>query len=466
VILQTVERSEISSLHRLDAWYFVAPGAAAIRRLDKAKALGLETISIGGGNGLGRAWMPNRLKQIHAGPGEPSRKYLKPYDVFQYLPMAHADLSISATKGMDAYALKPGWILQTRSGRNLGLNAIVDEYMADFVISDDLIRIDIPDERLRYYATAFLRSKTGHGILRRDKSGSVIDHLSPQQVEAVEVPLLSSDIVDAVAELMKKSQEALENARAYLHEALQDYSEKLPAIDRSKASANGWTVNFSDFTGRLDAAFYHPAVRALAESMVECGGVPVGSVAEAIKPPGRYKTIYVDEEHGLPFMSGTQILQQQFAKPQYMSPSAFKDVEDYKLEPGWSLYQADGRSEKNLGVTSMVTSARKGWIASGHVGRLKPKNPEDAGWLWLASRTEHFAMQLKAQASGSVVDATYPEDAERVILPPKLDIDGAAIVAAWEGFATSERLEKEAVAAFDAALGEITGIDDSELEDD
>lgn len=466
VIIQTVERSEISALHRLDAWYFVAPGAAASRRIDKAKALGMTTRTLGGEQGLGRAWMPNRLKQIHASPGEVSKNYLKPYDVFQYLPMAHADLSVSATKRMKDYELKPGWILQTRSGRNLGLNAIVDDYLSEYVISDDLIRIDIPDERMRYYTTAFLRSKTGRGILRRDKSGSVIDHLSPAQIESLEVPVLEEGVIDSVAALMKRSQDTLAASRTFLQRQIDAYQKALPAIDRTARSAQGWTVNFADFTARIDAASYHPLSHAVAADLLAAGGVLTKDVADVLKPPGRYKTIYVDEGHGVPFMSGTQILQQQFAKPQYMAPAAFKDVEDYKLAPGWTLYQADGRSEKNLGITSMVTSARDGWTASGHVGRLRAKDKADAGWLWIASRTDHFAIQLKASASGSVVDATYPEDAEQVVLPPRLDVDSAAIIEAWEGFALAESLEAKAVAEFDKALAQLTGIDDDELEED
>jgi hypothetical protein len=187
-------------------------------------------------------------------------------------------------------------------------------------------------------------------------------------------------------------------------------------------------------------------------------------VRSPFKPPGRYKTIYVDRDYGEPFMSGTQILQYAFAKPQFMSPRAFEDVEDYRLRQGWSVYMADGRSEINLGVPAMVTSARDGWVASGHVGRLVPKGDTNPGWLWIAARTWHFAVQLKALASGSVVDSTFPNDAASVILPPPLEVDGDGIIAAWEGFAEAQRLEAEAISMLDAALADISGVTDEELE--
>jgi hypothetical protein len=464
VITGTLQRGDVASLGRLDAWYYLAPGAGAARRLDKAKVAGLKTVRLGGDGGLGKAWMPGRLKQAPAAPGEDSRPYIKPHDLFQYLPGTHAELSTRKTKKIDDYAVESGWLLQTRSGRNLGLNALVDDDLARYVVSDDLIRVHVEDARMRYYATAFLRSRTGHGLLRRDKSGSVIDHVSPQQVEALEVPLAPEDVIDAVSSLMERSFERRQECRRVLRDAIAAYEAQLPVVERPTPLSAGWSVRSNSVKKRLDAASYDPLVAEVREQLLKVGGVRLDSVADARKPPGRYKTIYVGPGHGLPFMSGTQILQYAFSKPQYMAPRAFKDVEAYKLQQGWSTYMADGRSEKNLGVPAMVVSTREGWIASGHVGRLVPRPGTHPGWLWLAARTWHFAVQIKSLASGSVVDSTFPDDAASIVLPPYLDTDGDAVIAAWEGFAEAQNLEVEAIMLLDAALADISGVGDEELE--
>ena len=105
----------------------------------------------------------------------------------------------------------------------------------------------------------------------------------------------------------------------------------------------------------------------------------------------------------------------------------------------------------------MVPSDRDGWLASGHVGRLVPRDGTDPGWLWLAARTWQAQVQIKALASGSVVDSTYPPDMEGVILPPDTGVDGAAIVDAWERFARARAAEAEAVALVDDALAALDG---------
>ena len=350
------------------------------------------------------------------------------------------------------------------SGRNLGLNALVDDDLAQFIVSDDLIRIAISNEQMRFYATAFLRSRTGHGLLRRDKSGSVIDHLYPAYVASIEIPIIPEDSFDTVSTLMRRSFLQRQSSRRVLREALAAYETQLPHIDRQNPKQMGWSVRSEALGTRLDSASYDPLVSAVRQQLLAMGGVPLSSVARPVKPPGRYKTIYVGQDYGEPFMSGTQVLQYVFAKPQFMSSRAFEDVEDYRLRQGWSVYMADGRSEINLGVPAMVTSARDGWVASGHVGRLVPKADTNPGWLWLAARTWHFAVQLKALASGSVVDSTFPSDAASVILPPPLEVDGDVIVAAWEGFAEAQRLEAEAISLLDAALADISGVTDQELE--
>jgi hypothetical protein len=69
-----------------------------------------------------------------------------------------------------------------------------------------------------------------------------------------------------------------------------------------------------------------------------------------------------------------------------MSAKAFDDASRYELRQGWIIYAADGRAEEGLGLPALVTSNRDGWLASGHVGRIIPKEGVSSGWLWLACR--------------------------------------------------------------------------------
>jgi hypothetical protein len=127
-------------------------------------------------------------------------------------------------------------------------------------------------------------------------------------------------------------------------------------------------------------------------------------------------------------------------------------VKKYELHEGWIVYQADGRAEESLGFPAVVTSERDGWLASGHVGRLVPNSGVSWGWLWLACSTTHVQRQIKAMASGSVVDSTFPADMAQVILPPMNDIDGTKIERAWRGFVNAKQAEDTAIRLIEDAL--------------
>jgi hypothetical protein len=458
VITETVEAKQLTDLGRLDAWYFLSPGAAASRRVNAARSAGVATQRLGGTDGLARVWAPARFKRSYAAPGEGFIGYLRAHDIFRYLPTEVDRLSIKRTRTLDRYRVKEGTILQTCSGRNLGPSAVADRHLAGFALTHDLVRIEVEDPRLRFYLLAFLKSPTGQGVLRRDKSGSVIDHISVEHVEDQEVPLLDGDAVDEVVESTQRASELIEGARMKLSGALRDYEAELPSPTRLAPSKGGWSIPFSEFSGRIDAAPYDPWIRQIQEELEAAGGMPVSELAEVLKPPGRYKTFYVGSDHGLPFLSGTQILQLEVINPQFMAAKTFKDPALYELREGWSVYQADGRAEEALGFPAYVPSDRDGWVASGHVGRLIPRPGTDPGWLWLAAATWQVQAQIKALASGSVVDSTYPVDMANIVLPPPDPERGKEVAAAWQGFSEARRLQGEASAGFEHALTEIAGV--------
>lgn len=459
MITAQIAVGSLRSLKRLDAWYYLAPGAAASRSLESAKAAGIPTCVLGGNDGVADVWAPARFKRAYAAEGEDAIPYLAPHDMFEYLPEATLSLSRGRTRSLPKYLVKRGMVLQTCSGRNLGPSTIVDAVLSNFVMSHDLVRIEIADERLRNYIVGFMHSSTGQGLLRRDKSGSVIDHITDEHVAAQEIPLLRDSVVDAVADLVGTAFALVESARLKLASELTSLHAALPLPERDSPAKFGWGTRRSSIRDRLDAASHDPWVQSVREMLLEAGGRPLGEAASVVKPAGRYRTRYVGRRYGTPILSGTQVLQHVLVHPQYMAPSAFDDPSAYQLEEGWSVYMADGRAEKGLGGVACVTSDRSGWFASGHVGRVVPGAGVSAGALWLACRTKHVQVQIKSLASGSVVDSTFPADMEGVILPPLNGIDGAAIVSAWNQFSTASALEAEAQRLIDREMAAITDVD-------
>lgn len=448
-----VRATTLREAGRFDSWFFLSPARSTIELVESARRRGAEFRRLGGLHGIAeRVCHPPRYTRALAAEGEASVPYLRPYDVFNYYPEAADHVSLRRTENLQTYQLRAGQLLQTRSGRNLGPAVLVDAHLAQFVMSDDMIRVEISDERLRFYVLAYLNSQTGRRMLRRDKTGSVIDHLSEGQVASQEVILLDEATTDRVCRLIRRSVSLREEARLTITRMLAAYERELPELRRRHPLREGWSVRRRSLEGRLDAAFYDPLVSTARQQLWKLGGQRVAEVADVQKPGGRYKTCYVDAENGRPLLSGAQILQSEVINLQYMAPRVFSNISAYELKAGWIAYPADGRAEEELGTPVFITDDREGWLASGHVGRVIPKREVDAGWLFLALKTAHAQLQLKARASGSVVDSTFPEDMEAVILPPRLGTDGTPVLRAFAAFREARRLQEEASLTIDRAL--------------
>ena len=441
----SISSTNLHGVGRLDAGYYLS-GADAIRnRISSASSVTLRPVS-----SLGRVYAPSRFKRTYAVSGEKSVSYLRPYDVFEYLPPEADRLSASRTVDLPKYLIAEGDILQTCSGRNLGPVTIADAYLAQFALSHDMIRIRIHDEAQRLYTLAFLRSRTGQHLLRGDLGGSVISHITTEHVGALSVPFIDS-LVKGVTADMRKAIKLRETARQTLHQAVNDLNQQFP--NPAADHRNGWTVRAASLATRLDAAVHSNQVTAARDLLTAAGGVALSDIAAVTKPGGRPKLIYVDSDHGAPFLSGRQILQCDLVAAKYLSKQENSTIDGrFALKTGSVIFQADGRAEESLGYPSLVASDRHGWLASGHVGRARPKKKSDAGWIWTAMASDAVRSQVAALSCGSVVDALYPDDLGTVVLPPRNSIDGKAVSKAWNDMSKSTKLFAQASAAVDDAL--------------
>ncbi|MGC4855908.1 hypothetical protein ACLQ24_21575 [Micromonospora sp. DT4] len=454
MILAPMHARFASDRRRLDAAYFCSPGIQAMEALTRIRESGVSTALLAD---KASVFHPNRFKRLPASRSEEKLPFLRAFDVFEFLPQPAGWISARRTEKLDSLRVDEGQILLTRSGRNLGPSVLVDSYLSDFIPSDDLLRITFSDQTFGYYAYAFLRSAPGQDLLRQDKTGSVIDHLSADQVGSQLVPVFD-EIFSQVAAAIERSVTLRGTARRTLSDALNE-ADQLFAVDEGSPLRDGWTTRASSLMGRIDAAYHQHRVEVLRRSLLSAGGTRLGDVAAVLKPGGRYKTYYVGHEHGRPLLSGRNLLQAWPIGLKSISTRSIPEGAGYELAPGWICFQADGRAEEKLGFPILVTSDRAGWLASGHVARVIPNVGTDPGWLWTALASNVVQTQISAIACGSVVDALYEDDVRRIVLPPPTALtDGGEVTGAWEAFATASQLEANAIELVEKAFSQRAGL--------
>jgi type I restriction enzyme M protein len=142
-------------------------------------------------------------------------------------------------KMIERLYLRRGMILITDSG-TVGRVVYTTAYHEGAVGTNNLIRVIIDDEALRGYVYQFLSSRLGQDQLRQNVYGAIVDHLEPDDVKNVMIPIpedrkLIEEIGLPVIKGMQLQEYAfaeLENSRVQLLESVDD---NLDATDAALA---------------------------------------------------------------------------------------------------------------------------------------------------------------------------------------------------------------------------------------
>lgn len=448
---RTISARSVLANDRLDAGFFADEFISATELIEDLRAHGIKIQPLGA---FGVPWMPPRTALARAAPAEESVPYLRPYDVFDYLPSASDQLSVRRNNSIKSFQLDSGTILQTRSGRNLGPCTIVDEHLANFALSDDMIRIEIQDEDTRFFILAYLQTDVGQSLLRRKKSGSVIDHLAVADVRNIPIPVLDTAVAKNVIRMVQDAVYMRQAGRRGLQKALDELRPEHRVSNFPGSRWESWTVHARELSDRIDAAFYSPHVTAGRERLRQSEGTELGELAVAHLPV-RYKRYYVERGYGRPILSGRQLLQAEPVNLRYVSDRSFRNPQEYEITQGAVIFGAVGRSEGRQAWPALVTSDRSGWLASNDVMRLVPRMGVDPGALWLAVAHPDVQAQIKALSFGSVIDHMNPWDVEAVIVPRINSNIAAHARIAWDTLGKATSLQREAVALLQDHLTEL-----------
>lgn len=408
------------------------------------------------------AFVPGRAKLVFVPNRTAGAPYLKAHDAFSVLPYTSRYLSKVKTEDYDSYILPENCLLTPSSGRNLGPLTYVGSSLSHFAMSD-VMRIVPKSKADIYYLMAFLLTPTGQALLRRDRTGTNVDHLSPDDVLAMTIPWPDEPKRDLYGRAIEKAERLIDSARSALWSLADELCSELkiprPAEISPSNGAEVFSTSSGSLSGRLDAAF-HSDARRNAARLLGANSRRLDDASD-LKMLGRYKRYYVPAPNGRPILSGRQLLQLRPVNLQRISDRSFSNPDDFIIQEGWTLFTCDGRSEEALASPAYVSKRWDGWLASNHVMRAIPKNGVHPGFLYLAVSNYCAQTQLKRSATGSVIDAIDP-DTIRGVLIPKLDKKreddlGQRCVEAWESIAeglkisetTVDKLEQDVADAYE-----------------
>lgn len=394
-----------SDKKRIDARYYSENNTAAKMIIDQLNVNGIQVEKFK--NYAENIYWLGRFKKNYTSK-KYGDKYLTASEAFMFIPKARKFIFHFPTEKIIADKT----ILITRSA-SLGRSIIVNEFLTNFKISDDLVRVVLKENSKIGYLFAYLNTWIGKAFLTMNKYGKTIKHIESNNIENVPIPIISS-IEEEINQKMLKAFQIRNKAQKLLLKALDLlYSElKLPRADNFKIKYFGGkngeivkssTVNRIELNLRIDAYYHNPILNEalkILKSSTEGTLMKLENVADIFLPP-RFKRIYTKEtEDGIPLIQGSHITQIKPLDIQYLWKN-MKNIKAYIIKENMILITCSG----TIGRLSLVSKYWDNWTATNHLLRVIPNTRKiSSGYLAAFLLSDYGQLQLNRLSYGGVID--------------------------------------------------------------
>jgi type I restriction enzyme S subunit len=388
-------------------------------------------------------------------------------EMMELNPSCEGIISTELTRDYKKYLVKQKTILVSCSG-TIGNITLVDARLADKAISQHALRVIPLDLNHIGFVYSFLNSDYGKSIITGKKSGAVIDEIYADDLNIIDIPIISDDAIEELNKLILLAYSKRDEANQYLEKAqllvlkynnLPNFEKaELTTIDPNcEVEIN--TISLKEFTidYRLDAHFYNPLAELAVTNIKSLSPhfENLFDLADCSFKGSRSTRNYVDKEHGVPFLSGKNIIQ---IRPdfKYISTSETSNLSDMIVEKNQILISRSG----TLGRTVFVWNNYENCAASEHLIRVVPNSDlVDEGYLFAFLSSDYGYHQLLRYKHGSVIDEITEDQISQSVIPLPSEKQqkqiGDLVRMAYDLRAEAIRLEDEAQTLLTIALTQV-----------
>jgi type I restriction enzyme S subunit len=375
-------------------------------------------------------FIPPRCRRMYVEDPNHGLPFLQGVHVVHFIPPDLKYVSRQAQKHLERWIIRAGWVLITRSG-TVGRTVIAPREWNGWAASEHILRV-IPKKDASIpvgYLWAFLLSQYGQVQLTSRIYGAVVDELTEDQVRNVLVPVpktaeqatmveitscLAAKALSLRGEAKRLAENAVSSVEALIHRGPKVKEQRRQRVE-TFAVESACLVQ-SDTT-RLDASHYNPDL-ARAKQALKSTGMPLKRLEQVtgrVFIPPRFKRIYVDKDHGIPFLQGSHVVHFQPADLKYLSREAQKNLDTWIIEHGWVLVTCSG----TIGRVTIAPDGWHLWAASQHILRIVPNDegPCPGGYVYAFLASSCGQAQLTSHIYGAVVDELTEDQARSIMIP-------------------------------------------------
>lgn len=335
------------------------------------------------------------------------------------LPLVREEMARSRKFSM--LELQEGMTLISCSG-TIGRVVYVRKDMAGIWSSQDVIKVQPNPDLVRPgYIFAFLSSKFGIPLLTAGTYGAIIQHIEREHLIDVPIPRFGEPIEESIHDLVARASANRTEAVGLLRDAraalMARWEER---TDRHASSGNGVhsTARASDLRARMDAYYFSERCTAASRRFerAEEETRALEEVAEVFIP-GIFKRRYAeDSAYGHPYLTGGDVFQFAPSSERYLMKSV---AEQYRLvvDQGTILVQEAGQLGGLIGRSVLAGRTLSGAAVSNNMVRIRPRNPDDVGYLYAVLSTEDGVRLISREAAGSSIPHIDAGRVSRIRVP-------------------------------------------------
>ena len=330
-----------------------------------------------------------RVKRIWVSDSRHGRPFLSSTDIL-LADLSHVSfISEHAVRANPNLVIREGWILVTRSG-TIGRMAFARPDMDGLACSEHALRvIPDPDVIRPGYLYAFLSSRFGLPIVTGGTYGAIIQHIEPEHIADLPVPLAPEAIQEEAHRLVTEAADLRTGASAELRAVVREIEEAagLPPLDVRYAGVRPDTslVRASTLGGRMDGLFHSHYHRSALEPLL---GLPenrrttVGELTTRVFEPARFKRVQVEHAaHGVPFF-GTSELMRADPECKYLVAKRTPGISDLMIGNTTVLVPRSGQLVGLIGNAVLPHGDILDGAVSEHAIRLLAPDDVTAGFLY------------------------------------------------------------------------------------
>lgn len=393
---------------RFDSSYHLSDGVT-VKRDIAASPYPLMLI----GKAAERIFIGGRARRVYVKDKKHGIPFLSSSDILQ------ADLenvklaSKKYTPNIEEMTLQKGWTLITRSG-TIGNCAFANAKHAQKLASEDVIRL-VPNNILKQgYIYAYLASKPGYSLLTQGTFGAVIQHIEPAFVASLPIPVLPESFQQEVDGLIQESARLREEATDALDKAVSYFNQQYPIKDRTSVcytkKLKSLGLGFAAYNNNIEVDDFI--------TKFDSNSLRIADITTSVFAPPLFKHIYLSQDNGYPFMTGSELTKFNMRYYRWLSPRGVKNIKDYVVKKGMLLLYKSGTTDGGiLGNVFIADKKLDGCCLSDHVIRIVFNDEKMAYWAFAFLRSNGAIKMLQRLATGTMIPFITPERVSNMLIP-------------------------------------------------